>query len=263
MDTPANNRMDAGNYMEPGILAWSAAQLNLEITPHQPQIYERHDIYPLGCTKDATTTDPALGPGIVESKNVDYIIWKTEWDKEHAPPHIEIQLQVQMLVTGATWGVIAALVGGNDLKFYRRLPNEELQAQIVEQAMSFILQVDRGDAPDPYGSPLELAGIAWLYPEVEPGKIITVTEQEGFELVEAMKEHAETRLENEKLEKGVKAKLLTMAEDASILNVPGYEIRIGKSKISDTVCKCEKCGTEIVTRKGYTRTTLKTRTVDI
>lgn len=259
IEADENDRMSAGKYMESGILAWTADELHLDVWHNEHQVYSVHADYPVGCTKDAEIRDPNLGPGIVEAKNVDFIVYKTEWDADHAPPHIEIQLQAQMLVTGAKWGVIAALVGGNDLKLYRRLPNEELQQAIVSEAIQFFEDLDKDNEPDALGDAMELPGLTWLYPETTPGKIVSFDDMGQMEVVENYLHHSKERLAHDKLEKAMKAKLLELGQDAEIVNVPGYEVMIRKTEQKPTVVACPHCGEDVTTRKGFTKTTIKTR----
>jgi putative phage-type endonuclease len=71
------------------------------------------------------------GPGILEIKNVDRLQFRKGWlddETEEAPEHIEIQLQMQLFVSGLKWGVIAALVGGNELRTFLRESDPEFHA---------------------------------------------------------------------------------------------------------------------------------------
>ena len=58
---------------------------------------------------------------LLEIKNVDSLIFKENWIIEdgelvEAPPHIELQLQHQLMVSGIDKGYIGALIGGNKIK---------------------------------------------------------------------------------------------------------------------------------------------------
>lgn len=247
LDAEENERMSAGRFLEPGILAWTAAQMRLDVVPNAT--YARHPSLPIGCTQDADVIDPALGPGVVDAKNVDSWVWRSQWSEEFAPPHIEIQVQVQMMVKGATWGCIAALVGGNDLKLYRRVPNVELQQAIEQAALQFFVDLKEGREPDPLGAAVELPGILFLYPEVRPGVIISTDDLDAGDLVAEYQDVSARRLELEKIEKATKAKILGMARDAEILNVPGCEVTVKKAAVAESQS----------IRKSHIKTTLKFR----
>ncbi len=251
LDVEEDVRMSAGKFMEPAILAWAAAQLRLDVVPNST--YVRHAGLRIGCTQDSDVVDPALGPGVVEAKNVDGWIWRSQWSEEYAPPHIEIQLQVQMMVKQAAWGCIAALVGGNDLKLYRRLPNIGLQQSIAGAVETFFDDLAADRVPDPLGAAIEVPGILFLYPEVTVGKIITSTDLDAGDLAFEYQDLSARRLALEKLEKDAKAKLLGMAQDAEILNVPGFEVVMKKTPIAESQS----------VRKAHTKTTMKFRKVDL
>lgn len=294
-ESETGDRIDVGTRMEPVILGLIRDQLRLDVSPNQG--YVSNLKLKVGATRDADIFDPSLGPGVVEAKNVDYLRWRDTWDDDTAPPHIELQVQAQMLVgQGAEpyrWGVIGALVGGNDLKLYRREPNEKLWKRIIEAAEEFFDDLAENREPDPLGSPVELPWIHRLYPDTDPLKVITWNDPEGFEVLEAYQDARRTRLEAEKVEKAMRVKIEGRAQDARILNVPGYEVTITRSDVEplwaplpgDIVDRAKalangKPGLDaadviselvdlilgcpgIETRKGYTRVTMKTRVVDV
>ena len=56
------------------------------------------------------------GGGVLEIKTVDWLV-RARLGRE-PPPHILLQLQAQLGVTGREWGAVAALVGGNELRIW-------------------------------------------------------------------------------------------------------------------------------------------------
>lgn len=60
------------------------------------------------------------GNEILEIKNVSERVYAKSWTDEEAPPHIELQVQTQMLVSGHRKTYICALVGGNSVKIIER-----------------------------------------------------------------------------------------------------------------------------------------------
>lgn len=80
--------------------------------------------------------------GILEIKNIDSLAFKEKWIVERgtvieAPPHIELQVQHQMFVSGANYCIIAALVGGNKLTLLKREPDEFIAREIQKRATEF------------------------------------------------------------------------------------------------------------------------------
>lgn len=116
------------------------------------------------------------GPGILEIKNVDSLVWKNEWKEtegvgREAPEHIEIQLQHQLECLGYNWGVIGVLVGGNRTEMVIRERDREVGQAIRNKVDEFWSNLDKGILP-PIELPADAAIIRKLYNYSEPGKII-------------------------------------------------------------------------------------------
>ena len=77
------------------------------------------------------------GPGILETKNVDWLVHRRSWTDGEPPPHILLQLQHQLACTGFKWGVIAAIIGGNELRTYRYAARPALAADIRKRVTAF------------------------------------------------------------------------------------------------------------------------------
>lgn len=114
------------------------------------------------------------GRGLLEIKNVDSLIFKNEWEvgtEPQAPPHIEIQLQHQLMVSGYTWGVIAALVGGNKLHLITRYADEAVHLKMQKRITNFWADLTNGVYP-----PITMPDDAWvikkIYSHAEPGKLL-------------------------------------------------------------------------------------------
>lgn len=122
----------------------------------------------LGCTLDyIIDSDPDEdGPGALEIKNVDWMVHKRSWTNDEPPPHILLQLQHQLAATGYSWGVVAAFVGGNDLRIYRYKARPALIAQIRRRVTDFWASIDAGQEPPVDGSDSASAVLAALYPEI-------------------------------------------------------------------------------------------------
>ncbi len=232
IDGPGDERMAIGTRLERVILEMAADELGIEVTPHKAQTYQAHDTEPVGCTIDATCWDPALGDGVVEAKSVDYLIWKDQWSEEMAPPHIEIQLQVQLMVREAAWGVIAALVGGNQLKIYRRWPNEHLQKEIVREARAFFEEVANNRCPPIQGMPREFAVLDAMYPETDSVEVAAGDEMTAA-AVEEYRERKKQAAEAGVAADRAKAQILETAGKAGVIEAPGYRIYLGWANVRE------------------------------
>lgn len=116
----------------------------------------------------------SYGPGLLEIKNVDYFVFKSDWtvgNEPEAPPHIEVQLQAQLEVSGYSWGCIAALVGGNRLEIILRLRDEAVGKALRNKVAKFWDDLENKVFP-PITLPEDADIIRQLYNYAEPGKII-------------------------------------------------------------------------------------------
>lgn len=228
IEAEPNERMEIGSLLEDDILELARRRLRLDITPNRE--YVRHAVLPLGCTTDANITDPSLGAGVVEAKSVDWLTWKESWTEEFAPPHIELQVQAQMLVLGSAWGVIAALIGGNELRVYKRLPNPEVHESLAAESKSFMQDVHTGVEPDPLGQPKEWPFLKAMYPETKVGKVVVVNEQSADDLCLEYKEGSENETLYGDMREQAKIKLLALAGDAEVLTTPTHSVYFKRDK---------------------------------
>ncbi len=122
----------------------------------------------LGCTLDFIISSDLeeSGPGALECKNTDWLIHKRSWTDDEPPAHILLQLQHQLAATGYTWGVVAALVGGNELKVYRYKARPRIIGEIRRRVTAFWASIDAGQEPPVDGSESASAVLAALFPDL-------------------------------------------------------------------------------------------------
>lgn len=271
IDSPENDRMAAGIRLQPAILKWAADELRLEVTENAQDDYLYHPALPIGCTPDGRAMDPAIGLGVVEAKNVDWLVWKREWTATAAPRHIEIQLQTQMLCMGATWGVIACLVGGNDLILYRRQPMPELWDKIGQAAVELFADIAAGNAPDPFGSAVELPILDQLYPASDPEIVADLRDDPEivglYELWESAR--AEATAAGKAVDQ-LKAQIVGRTKDAGKVLTAGGDLYVTRTQVPPSMAKLTPDQIEAIraidpafvgiqTRAGFTKTTMKFR----
>lgn len=162
-----NERMKWGNRLEAAIAEGIAEDYGLIVEPFkvymrlaERRIGSSFDYKIVGITdtfdgEDETYRDlfRQLGPGLLEIKNVDGFIFRKSWSEEdsevEAPPHIEFQVQHQMLVSGLQWAVLAPLVNGNTPKPTYRVQSEKVHQGILSKAAAFWKRVDESNPPEP------------------------------------------------------------------------------------------------------------------
>lgn len=183
-----------------------------------------------------------LPRGILEIKNVDQWVFKNQWVVEsgtlmEAPPHIEIQVQHQLLVSNRDFAYIGVLVGGNKLYTLRRYRNENICSRIEKAAELFWESIynDKPPAPD-FKRDAEF--IASIYDYAEPGKIKDASEFEGLEqLIEDYKQASKIAKEAESAKQQAKAQLLMKIGDTEKVVGQGFSISagmIGEAEVSYT-----------------------------
>ncbi len=193
-----------------------------------------------------------LPKGILEVKNVDALIFKQGWlsdgDEIEAPPHIEFQLQTQLLVSGEPFGYIGALIGGNKVEVINREPSPTVFSSIRRAASEFWKSIDDNRCPPPE-FPRDSSAVISLYQHAEPGKAIQATE-EIAKLAAAYSEAQKKEASAKEIKEEMKARLLTMIGDVEKVVGDGFSISagmIGPTRI------------EAYDRKGYRSFRLSTR----
>lgn len=115
-------------------------------------------------------------PGVLEVKNVDVSKGKL-WDDAQEPPvEYIVQVQHQLMVTGAEWGSIAALVGGNRFLWADVKRDDDLIAMIRKLEVEFWQACLNGEAPPIDGSNSTKELLARLYPK-DTGEVVTLPEE--------------------------------------------------------------------------------------
>lgn len=119
----------------------------------------------LGCTLDfIIESDPdEEGPGVLETKNVDWMVHRRSWVDGEPPLHILLQHQHQLAATGYSWGCVAGLIGGNDLRLYRYKARPKLIADIRRRVREFWASIEEGREPPVDGSDSAAAVLRAMY----------------------------------------------------------------------------------------------------
>jgi putative phage-type endonuclease len=193
--TPAftdSERMFWGRVLEPAVAEGLAQRYGLTVRPITEYMrsanvdrlgasfdYEIVDVDPLAAAPEVAETAATLaalhaehGPGILEIKTVDYLQYRDTWlvhdsGEVEASPHIEVQVQHQLAVSGRGWAAIGVLVAGNSSLLVTRTRHAEAISAIEAAASAFWAQVDAGTPPAVDGHRDERT-ISLLYPVSDP-----------------------------------------------------------------------------------------------
>jgi predicted phage-related endonuclease len=251
-----NERMRSGKLFQQAILQRVAEVYSLEMRENVGNAYRRRGR--VGATIDGELLVPGGEPIIVEAKNVDWLVWKNDWSETAAPPHVELQVQTHLHVTGHAKGIIGVCIGGNDFAFYERERDPAVADEIVAEAESFFASLERGEEPASLGDKKELAALAHLYPTADKAiEVVDMDDEALAQAVQSYKHAAEQASFWDKTKEGLKAKILARAGNAAALRCRFSRVEIGKTPVAPLVCQPHVEPKE--TRASYIRTTLKVR----
>lgn len=140
-------RVQAGKHLEPALATWAQAKWP-DWKLRKVRRYLRHDeVAGWGASLDYEAVEAAYPP--VEFKNVDFIIFRDQWEGEGedlVPPlHIQLQLQAQIGLTKADHGWIVCCVGGNTLQRVR-VPRHEPTIARLKDAIGMFWQGVQAEA---------------------------------------------------------------------------------------------------------------------
>lgn len=147
------DRMRAGRFLEPSIAEFAANELGVQCIAFDEYYYDPE--IRQGTSFDfmiIAESDHKLNGAILEIKNVDQYIFRSdesEWTDSCMPGYIEAQVQHQMKLSQINHTVVAALIGGNDLKFYQREFDPKIAKNIDIVVKRFWQRVDNDDEPSP------------------------------------------------------------------------------------------------------------------
>lgn len=148
VETPA---MKAGKKFESAILQMYAEEMNCKLEHVDGYQLITCDKYPrLGASLDGWNHDLQIP---VDAKNIK---WKNEkWGDawtDQFPEYYKAQLQVQMMVTGATFAHLAVMFSGQDFFIYSMEYDEYMAQKILDASDEFWPFVERDKMPEADGS---------------------------------------------------------------------------------------------------------------
>ena len=148
VETPA---MKAGKKFESAILQMYAEEMNCKLEHVDGYNLITCDKYPrIGASLDGWNHDLQVP---VDAKNIK---WKNEkWGDawtDQFPEYYKAQLQVQMMVTGATFAHLAVMFSGQDFFIYSMEYDEDMAQKILYATEEFWPFVERDKMPEADGS---------------------------------------------------------------------------------------------------------------
>lgn len=187
-----SERTEIGKEIEWAIATRAARQFGVRVTHkteyiriNSARMGASFDYEVIGITDDSIEDNRlrrafgTLGPGLMEVKNVDSLIFRDQWNIgknpeaaaiDEAPSHIEIQLQHQLEVCQLAWGAIVVFVGGNRIEIILRLRDAAVGYKLRLTIANFWEDLALGKYP-PVTLPEDLSVIKLLNSHAEPGDV--------------------------------------------------------------------------------------------
>lgn len=193
----------------------------------------------------------AEADALLEIKNVDGLAFKQGWEETdfglEAPPHIEMQFQHEMHVSGLRKLYCGALIGGNRVILLERDYDHEIGAAMQAAVEEFWLTI-ASNTPPPFDFENDAELISRLYSTVAGGKVVAATPK--METVMAQyKEAAAIATEADKAKAAARAELLTLVGDAEKVVGGAFTASLGIVNRSEYVVKASSYRSVRVTAK--------------
>lgn len=228
-----NERMKWGNRLEQAIAEGISEDNQWMVHPFKD--YARDENLRAGSSFDYMVAVPNEAgdmpiEGLLEIKNVDSLQFRDKWIVDNgkvveAPPHIELQVQQQLMITGYPFLYIGALVGGNTVTLIKRTPDEAIISAIKAKILKFWNSIDNNIEPQP-DFIRDAEFISKVYNYAEPGKLAEPTE-----LLESLalqyKDYAAKERDAKKIKDSKKAEMLKIIGDAEKVKGDTFSISAG------------------------------------
>lgn len=250
-----SERMKWGSRLESAIAYGVAEDQMWKVQPLK--VYMRDAEARIGSSFDFDVEEHTAGPGILEIKNVDAMVYKRTWKDDdngniEAPEHIEMQVQHQMEVADRSWCAIVALVGGNTIKMVYRKRDPEIGKAIRARVKTFWNRVAAGEPPSAdYTRDADL--IAQLYSQVNQGEIFDASNDAKITRLLQQYQAAQQVVDsNTKLLSTYKAQILEAVSTAEKIIGPFGSVSLGRVKDTpETIITADMVGKSYGGRKGY------------
>lgn len=256
-----SERTIIGEEVEHGIAKAFARIEDLEVEPFKDYLFEPAN--KIGSSFDYVITSGDFKGWLLEIKNVDYLVYRDNWTDEEAPPHIEIQVQHQCMVSNAPGVIILACVGGNSLKHIVRERDDNMIKHIRRRIKKFWSDFDADKEPKPNYT-MDVEAIKRLYSRATKDKVYDASGDE--EIKALLSNHKKWKADIKRLDamcESVKAEVYRKIEDASKLVTEGYRLTCGRTKDGKdkTLTVTEDMVGQKITlskgKKGYRQFTIK------
>lgn len=217
-DGEENEFFEWGHAIQPVALRIFSKRTGMQVSDPGEFTVARHPSIPwLGATLDGIADTPE-GLAVVECKNVGAYNSR-DWEADEPPLRVNVQIQHQIEVAGATHGYAVACVGGNKLVWRRVNRDDRFIAVMLERLAEFWRLVETDTPPEVDGSEATSRTLARLYPDDTGAMTLLPDESDQWdaELV-AVKAELKNLEERERL---LKNRFAAALESATLGQTPG------------------------------------------
>lgn len=220
-DLSDNSRVLWGTLLEPAIAQGVAVKTGWKVQ-------KVHRYYSDPDTRSGASLDFEIianerGPGVLEIKTADWLVTRN-WVDGEPPLSYELQLQHQLALTGRSWGVMAVLVGGNDLRLFEYERRPKTIDAISAEVRAFWQSIADNKPPTPNWEE-DGETISKLYNKVEDGRVIDLGENNrACDLVATYKAAAQVEKAAAEQKDAAKAELLTIIDSAERALIGGFSV---------------------------------------
>lgn len=189
--------------------------------------YFRDPAARIGATPDFFVDGDPRGLGIIQAKTVAPAAYKKHWAEDKPPFWITLQAATEMMLTGAPWGAVAALIVDPyrlECKVFEIPKHPGAEARIREAVSQFWDDVAEGREPKPdFARDAEL--IASLWPAATPTKTIDLTGDNLLPVLLAERADLKARAKADDARiKEIEAEIKFKMGDAEIATIDGFHI---------------------------------------
>ena len=224
-DFSDNARIFWGRFLESSIAAGVAEIKGWKVK--KVTDYMTNDRCPgHGATLDYEIIGDPRGPGVLEIKTCDFITFRNDWEDEVPPISYELQLQTQFACSGYTWGCIAVLIGGNDMKIFEYEARPRTIAKIEAAVRDFWLMV-QNKTPPPPNFEEDHDVVSQLHNRAGGGWTNLTGNARAESLCKQLMDASKIAADSEKARKACRAELLTMLGNADTATCGDYKITSG------------------------------------
>lgn len=234
-DRRRDEAAEIGLLMEPVIAELVRRRTGLSVLPHPGTVAHVDEPWMLASV-DALLAEGDTAPSGILEKKTRSEHQADEWT-EDAPWEVQVQVQWQMAVTGYTWAMIAAVIGGNQLVIHRLQAEPVLHQDLRTIAARFWTDTQQGIEPPADGGDASRALLTARWPKAAKGSVLHAAHDLVAPLLER-RAHAKTVLDDWGQELSVvENRLRQIAGDHETVLVGGrpvYTLRSSTHSSADT-----------------------------